>query len=45
MENLTMKDNLDNFRDLLAENKEWPMLYYFKFIVSNDQNKLNQVKE
>ena len=45
MENLTMKDNLDNFRDLLAENKEWPMLYYFKFIVSNDQKKLDQVKE
>ena len=40
-----MNNNIDKFRDLLSENKEWPMLYYFKFIVSNNQEKLNQVKE
>jgi hypothetical protein len=25
-----MNDNIEKFRELLAENKEWPMLYYFK---------------
>jgi len=40
-----MSDNIDKFRELLAENKEWPMLYYFKFIVHNNQEKLNKVKE
>ena len=40
-----MKENIDKFRDLLSDNKEWPMLYYFKFIVQNNTEKLNQVKE
>ena len=41
---MIMKENIDKFRELLADNKEWPMLYYFKFIVQNNQEKLNQVK-
>ena len=40
-----MKGNTDKFRELLAQNEQWPMLYYFKFIVHNDQQKINQVKE
>lgn len=40
-----MKDNIDKFRELLSDNKVWPMLYYFKFIIPNSQEKLNQVKE
>lgn len=40
-----MSDNIEKFRDLLSKNTEWPMLYYFKFIVQNNQEKLNQVKE
>ncbi len=39
-----MKQNIDKFRELLSENQHWPMLYYFKFIVQNNQEKLNQVK-
>ena len=40
-----MDESINKLRELLAENKNWPMLYYFKFIVQNDQGKLNQVKE
>ncbi len=40
-----MKENIDKFRELLEVHKDWPMLYYFKFIVQNNQEKLNQVKE
>jgi len=40
-----MKENIDKFRELLEDHKDWPMLYYFKFIVQNNQEKLNQVKE
>jgi hypothetical protein len=40
-----MNDNIEKFRELLAENKEWPMLYYFKFIVQNNKEKLDHVKE
>ncbi len=39
-----MKQNIDKFRELLAVNDQWPMLYYFKFIVQNNQEKLNHVK-
>lgn len=39
-----MSEDINKFRELLAENKEWPMLYYFKFIVQNNQEKLNHVK-
>jgi len=40
-----MNENIDKFRELLAGQKEWPTLYYFKFIVQNNTEKLNQVKE
>ncbi|MDA3893328.1 MAG: DUF493 family protein [Salinivirgaceae bacterium] len=30
-------------RELLNENKQWPMLYMFKFIVPNSDNKVNIV--
>ena len=40
-----MKDNIDKFRELLLANKEWPLLYYFKFIVHNNQEKLNHIRE
>lgn len=40
-----MKEDIDKFRELLADQQQWPMLYYFKFIVQNNQEKLNQVKE
>jgi len=40
-----MSDNIEKFRELLSKNTEWPMLYYFKFIIQNNQQKLDQVKE
>jgi uncharacterized protein len=40
-----MNDNIEKFHKLLSENKIWPMLYFFKFIVDNDQKKLDLVKE
>jgi len=40
-----MKENIEKFRELLSKNEQWPMLYYFKFIVQNNQEKLNTVKE
>ena len=40
-----MKENIEKFRELLADQNEWPMLYFFKFIVQNNTEKLNQVKE
>lgn len=40
-----MDESINKLRELLAENKQWPLLYYFKFIVQNDQEKLNKVKE
>jgi len=40
-----MNDNITKFHKLLSENKEWPLLYYFKFIVENNQEKLDMVKE
>ena len=39
-----MSDNIEKFRELLSKNSEWPLLYYFKFIISNNQEKLDQVK-
>ncbi len=39
-----MSDNIEKFRELLSENSEWPMLYYFKFIIHNNKEKLEQVK-
>ena len=40
-----MKENIDKFRELLANNEHWPMLYYFKFVIRNNQEILNQTKE
>ena len=40
-----MSDNIEKFRELLSKNTEWPLLYYFKFIIHNNQQKLDQVKE
>lgn len=39
-----MHTNIDRFRELLSKHHEWPLLYYFKFIVQNNQEKLEQVK-
>jgi hypothetical protein len=39
-----MSDNIEKFRELLSKNTEWPMLYYFKFIIDNNQEKLDRVK-
>ncbi|MCT4590328.1 MAG: DUF493 domain-containing protein [Carboxylicivirga sp.] len=30
-------------KELLAQNKKWPMLYMFKFIVPNEGDKVKQV--
>ena len=40
-----MSDNIDKFRELLSKNTEWPLLYYFKFIIHNNQQKLDQVRD
>ena len=40
-----MKQNSDKFRELLEDNEQWPLLYYFKFIVQNNQEKLDKVKQ
>jgi len=34
----------NNLREKLLENKKWPLLYMFKFIVPNNDDKVNQVK-
>jgi len=39
-----MSDNIEKFWELLSKDTEWPLLYYFKFIVHNNQEKLDQVK-
>lgn len=33
----------DKLKELLANNKKWPMLYMFKFIVPNADGKVQQV--
>lgn len=33
----------DNLKQLLSQNKNWPMLYMFKFIVPNANNKVKLV--
>lgn len=40
-----MSENMEKFRELLSKNTTWPMLYYFKFIVHNNEEKLKKVKE
>ena len=39
-----MEDKLKKFRELLLNNTQWPMVYYFKFIVSNEDEKIGQIK-
>lgn len=40
-----MNNNIEKFRELLSKNTAWPMLYYFKFIIHNNQEKLDKVKD
>lgn len=39
-----MDDNLYKLRLLLMEQPQWPLLYYFKFIVPNEKEKIENVK-
>jgi len=40
-----MDDRLLTLRTILMEETKWPLLYYFKFIVPNDNEKIRIVKE
>jgi len=37
------QQNYDKLKELLAENKKWPLLYMFKFIVPNNEGKVQTV--
>lgn len=39
-----MEERLEKLRDILLKEKEWPQLYFFKFIIPNNSAKLEQVK-
>jgi hypothetical protein len=39
---MALKD-YKNLRKILAENKKWPLLYMFKFIVPNQHGKVDKV--
>jgi uncharacterized protein len=39
-----MDDTLFRLRAILMEEKKWPQVYYFKFIVPNDNEKISSVK-
>lgn len=39
-----MDDKFIKLRAILMEEKRWPQVYYFKFIVPNDNEKINSVK-
>ena len=39
-----MDDRLLILRSILMEEKNWPQLYYFKFIVPSDNEKIERVK-
>jgi hypothetical protein len=39
-----MDDTLIRLHSILSEEKKWPQVYYFKFIVPNDNEKINSVK-
>ena len=39
---MSMQD-YEKLKELLANNKKWPMLYMFKFIVPNEDGKVQQV--
>jgi uncharacterized protein len=40
-----MDNRLLELRTILMEEKKWPQLYYFKFIVPNDNEKIESVKD
>lgn len=37
-------DEYDNLRKKLEEDKEWPRVYFFKFIIPTDNQKLAQLQ-
>ena len=39
-----MDDRLLKLRELLSKEKRWPQVYFFKFIVPNDNEKIDIVK-
>lgn len=39
-----MDDTLFKLRAILMEDKRWPQVYYFKFIVPNDNEKIDAVR-
>lgn len=39
---MSIKD-YDKLKELLAHNKKWPLLYMFKFIVPNEEGKVQKV--
>ena len=38
-----VKQDYEKLRELLLENKKWPMVYMFKFIVPNTNNNVEKV--
>ena len=40
-----MDKELENARSILWAQQQWPGIYFFKFIVPNDKEKLEQVKK
>lgn len=39
-----MSETFNGLHEQLSKEKEWPMLYFFKFIVPNDHQKLARVE-
>ncbi len=39
-----MNEDFYKLRKILMEQNEWPLLYYFKFIVPNDKAKIETVR-
>jgi len=40
-----MDETLENAKSILWAQQKWPGIYFFKFIVPNDKEKLEQVKK
>jgi hypothetical protein len=40
-----MNSELENARSILWAQQKWPGIYFFKFIVPNDKEKLDQVRK
>ncbi|GET21162.1 hypothetical protein [Prolixibacter denitrificans] len=40
-----MDEKFRKLKTTLLEQEKWPLLYFFKFIVPNDSDKIEQVKE